>query len=277
MTMAAMKSVFEGKPVRSPLHPLLVHVPIALFPISLLLDLGSWMMPRPELGLVRAAFVCVIAGLGTGVLAAVFGMFDYTQIRDDHPAKKTATLHLILNVVALGLFAAGAGLRYGDLDTLRTAIAPVLVSVAGLGVLAYSGYLGGKMVYSDGIGPGRHRRRGRLPENTIVVRTQGAGPVAVADDSALKEGDTLRVELDGVVMAVARTKDGVFAFQEFCTHRYAPLSEGALRGCEIVCPWHNSRFDLRNGKVTQGPATVELRTFRAESRGGKIWVESTNP
>ena len=275
--MASLRSFFEGKPVRSPLHPLLVHVPIALFPISLLLDLASWMVPRPEMGLVRAAFVCVIAGLGTGVLASVFGLFDYTQIRDDHPAKKTATLHLILNVVALGLFAAGAGLRYGELDTLRTAIAPVAVSLAAMAVLSYSGYLGGKMVYSDGVGAGRHRRRGHLPENTIVVRTAGAGPVAVADDSALKEGDTLRVELDGVVMAVARTKDGVFAFQEFCTHRYAPLSEGALRGCEIVCPWHNSRFDLRSGKVAQGPATVELRTFRAVSREGKIWVELSAP
>ena len=277
MIMARMKNILEGKPVRSPLHPLLVHLPIALFPISLLFDVASWMTPRPELGLVRAAFVCVLGGLGSGLLAAVFGMFDYTQIRDDHPAKKTATLHLILNLVALGLFAAGAGLRYGDLDTLRTAIAPLLVSVAGLVVLAYSGYLGGKMVYSDGIGAGRHRRRGRLPETTIIVRTQGAGPVAVADDAALPEGGTLRVELDGVVMAVARTKDGIFAFQEFCTHRYAPLSEGALRGCEIVCPWHNSRFDLRSGKVTQGPAAVELRTFRAESRAGKIWVEITNP
>src|SRR3954469_3226277 len=114
--MAALKDVLEGKPLRAPLHPLLVHLPIALLPLGVILDVASWIVQRPELALVRCAFLCLVAGIGTGLLAALFGMVDYTDIRDDHPAKKTATLHLVLNVVALGLFAVSAGLRYSTLD-----------------------------------------------------------------------------------------------------------------------------------------------------------------
>lgn len=274
--MSNLKHVLEGKPLRSPLHPALVHLPIALFPISVLFDVASWMVARPELNLVRAAFTCVVAGLITGLLAAVVGMVDYTDIRDDHPAKKTATLHLILNVIALGLFAGGAGLRYGDLDAVRTGFAPLVVSLAGLGVLAYSGYLGGTLVYEDGIGVGRHRRWTKLPERTVAVgAAPGTDSVAVADDAALNEGETMRVELEGVVIAVARVKGEVFAFQEFCPHRFGPLSEGVFRGHDVVCPWHQSCFDVRTGKVTHGPAKVDLRVFRAESRDGKIWVAKT--
>jgi nitrite reductase/ring-hydroxylating ferredoxin subunit/uncharacterized membrane protein len=278
--MAGMKDILEGKPMRSPLHPALVHLPIALFPISVLLDVASWIFAERtgSNDLVRAAFGCVAAGLVSGLIAAVVGLVDYTDIRDDHPAKKTATLHMILNVIALGLFGAGLGLRYGQLDADRTATLPLLVSLAGLAVLSYSGYLGGHLVYADGIGVGRHRRRTPTPESTIVVPRSGkTESVPVADDAALAEGQTLRVEVGGVVMTVARVQGALHAFQEFCTHRYGPLSEGALRGCEIVCPWHNSRFDVRNGQVTAGPAKVPLKIFRVESRSGKIWVEVPPP
>ena len=269
--MPALKDLLEGKPVRCPLHPALVHLPIALFPLSILLDLGSWIVGRTDMPLVHAAFGCLLAGLGTALLAAIFGFVDFTDIRDDHPAKKTATAHLILNLVAVGLFAASAGLRFSALDAPRTPTAALIVSLIGLVVLLYSGYLGGALVYDDGIGVGRHRRKTRSPESTFVARAEG-GPVAIANADALAEGETLRVELNGVIATVARLDGQVYAFQEFCTHRYGPLSEGCFKGCDVVCPWHGSRFDVRTGKVTKGPAKVDLRTFRTEVRDGRIWI-----
>lgn len=273
--MAPLKDVLEGKPFRAPLHVALVHVPIALFPLSLIFDLVTWMSAAGDAGLVRAAFWCLVGGIVSGLVAGAVGMVDYTDIRDDHPAKKTATWHMVLNLIALGVFAAGAGLRYGNLDTGKTESVALVVSLVGLGLLGYSGYLGGHLVYSDGVGVGRHRRRNRTPEKTIVVKSgdkDADEAVAVADETALREGETLRVEVNGTVMAIARIEGRVYAFQEFCTHRYGPLSEGKLKGCEVQCPWHNSRFDVRTGKVTQGPAKVELKTWRAEVREGKVWV-----
>src|SRR5688572_11765067 len=123
--MSAKPDTSHEKPVRNVLHPALVHLPIALLPLSVLLDLASLVLERRELVLVRGAFFCILAGIGTGLFAALFGILDYVGIRNDHPAKKTATLHMILNVVALGLFAVSAGLRYGVLDADRTPTVPL--------------------------------------------------------------------------------------------------------------------------------------------------------
>lgn len=269
--MPALKDIIEGKPFRTPLHPALVHLPIALFPLSVALDLATRIISRPATTLVQAAFVCLLVGLATALLAAVFGIVDYIDIRDDHPAKKTATAHFILNLVAVGLFALSAGLRFSALDEPQTQGLPLLISLLGVGVLGYSGFLGGVLVYDDGIGVGRHRRRTKLPAATIVMQTNGQ-PVAVANETDLALGETLRVSIDGTIVTVARGEDGVHAFQEFCTHRYGPLSEGLIKGCEVTCPWHGSRFDVRTGKVTAGPAKLDLRTFQVECRDGKIWL-----
>lgn len=270
--MATTKQVATAKPVRSVLHPALVHLPIALLPVSVLLDVAGFVFSRPELQLVRSAFLCLLAGIGTGLLAAIVGVLDYVDMRDDHPAKKTATLHMILNVIALGLFAVSAGLRYGVLNADRTPPVPFVVSLVAFGLLGFSGYLGGKLVYDDGLAVGRHRRRGSIPQSTLAPRSSD-NRVAVADDDALAEGSTLRVQAHGTVLVIARVKGELYAFQEFCTHRYGPLSEGALAGCEIMCPWHRSRFDMRTGRPTAGPAKVDLRTFPVEAKDGKIWVE----
>jgi uncharacterized membrane protein/nitrite reductase/ring-hydroxylating ferredoxin subunit len=275
--MPSLKDILEGKPLRSPLHPALVHLPVALFPISLLLDAASWAFSSGELHLVRSAFITLTAGLVTAVFASIFGIVDYTEIRSDHPAKRTATLHMMLNLVAMGLFSLGAGLRYDNLDTASTALAPLALSAVALGILAYSGYLGGHLVYSDGVGVGRHRRDTPLPERTLHVQPGTSSSASVAGTSTLHEGETLRVEIDGIVLAVARTGGQLCAFQEFCTHRFGPLSEGKLEAGQVVCPWHGSRFDTRTGKVTQGPAKVDLRIARTEMRDGKIWLEPPSP
>jgi nitrite reductase/ring-hydroxylating ferredoxin subunit len=73
-------------------------------------------------------------------------------------------------------------------------------------------------------------------------------------------------------MTVARVGGEMVALQEFCTHRFGPLSEGCFRDGQVVCPWHGSAFDVRTGAVKRGPAKVDLRTFEAATRDGKIVV-----
>lgn len=89
---------------------------------------------------------------------------------------------------------------------------------------------------------------------------------------ALPDKATLRVEVASTVVTIARCDGQLFAVQEFCTHRFGPLSEGAIHDCQIECPWHRSCFDLRSGKVTHGPAKEDLRTFEVQEREGQIWV-----
>jgi len=273
-----MKTLLEGKPIHHPLHPLLVHFPIGLFFFSFVLDVASLIF-RGTPGLVAGAFYSIALGLMGALIAAIPGLADYSGIRHDHPARRTATWHMLLNLCAVALYAANLYLRRDQLTATSAPAIALALSFTGIVVLSISGYLGGTMVYDDGVSVGRHRRTTPTPKKTYrasatdAVASDGEMTfVPVADAEELKEGDTLRAEVDGTIIAVAKVAGELYAFQEFCTHRYGPLSEGALNGTEIECPWHRSCFDIRSGKVTQGPAKIELKTYRVKVVGGKISI-----
>ena len=45
-----------------------------------------------------------------------------------------------------------------------------------------------------------------------------------------------------------------FAVSRRCRHQLADLAEGSIDadGC-LVCPWHQSRYDVRTGEMVEGP------------------------
>ena len=269
-----LKDFLEGKPFRHPLHPMLVHFPIGLFILSLLLDLASFAF-RSTPNLVRDAFYAMLLGIIAALIAAVPGFVDYTDIRSDHPGKRTATAHLTLNLIVVGLYGINLGVRSSTLDAFKTPVGPLILSLVGIALLSVSGYLGGRLVYDDGIGVGRHKRRTSTPENTLHLTRSENGDevfVPVREAESLDDRETLRLEIDGQVLAIVKLDGNFYAFQEFCTHRFGPLSEGDLEGFNVRCPWHNSCFDVRTGKVTNGPAKVDLKTFKVETHDGKICV-----
>lgn len=269
-----LKAVLQGKPFGHPLHPALVHLPIGLFVFSVLLDVASYLVADGN-PLVRGAFYAILFGVVAALVAAVPGLVDWSEIRADHPARKTATTHMQLNLAMVAIFAIDLLLRFNQLAAPATPPLLFLLSLLGVAILAVSGYLGGMLVYDDGIAVGRHRRQTDTPRETIVAsgaKEGGDGFVAVADTGSLGDGETLRVEVHGTVMTIARVSGEWFAFQEFCTHRFGPLSEGRLVDGEIECPWHRSRFDMRSGKVTQGPAKLDLKTFDVAVRDGTVMV-----
>jgi uncharacterized membrane protein/nitrite reductase/ring-hydroxylating ferredoxin subunit len=267
-----LKEIVQGKPFGHPLHPALVHFPIGLFILSLSLDLVSLWNPSNEA--VRASFYAMALGIAGAVLAAVAGLVDWSDIRLDHPAKKTANIHMILNLTATALFGFNLFLRTSQLQLNTTPLIPLLLSVFGVGIVLVSGYLGGTMVYDNGVGVGRHRRYTRTPRKTIDVSMfeRQDGWVAVCNAEHLKDGETLRVDWNGTIIAIAKQGEDVYAFQEFCTHRYGPLSEGKLDKHQVECPWHRSCFDIRTGKVVEGPAKIDLKTYSTMTRSGKIFI-----
>jgi uncharacterized membrane protein/nitrite reductase/ring-hydroxylating ferredoxin subunit len=269
-----LKDFLEGKPQRHPLHPMLVHLPIGLFILSLLLDLASFVF-RSTPNLVRDSFYSMLLGIITALIAAVPGFVDYTDIRSDHPGKRTATTHLTLNLIVVGLYGINLGIRSSSLNEFQTPLGPLILSLIGIVLLSASGYLGGRLVYDEGISVGRHKRRTPIPTSTLYLATHENGEVAfvpIPEAERLGEKETLRVEIDGQVIAIAKIDNNVYAFQEFCTHRFGPLSEGCIEGFNVQCPWHNSCFDVRTGQVTNGPAKVNLKTFEVETRDGKICI-----
>ena len=272
-----MKNLLKGNPLRHPIHPMLVHFPIGFLVLSFLLDLVSLAFPQMP-SLVRGSFYAMFLGIITALLAAVPGFVDYSDIRRDHPGKVTATRHMILNLMVVAIYGINLWIRSSALSDPKISLPPLLLSIIGVGLLSVSGYLGGRLIYDEGIAVGRHKRHTPIPRDTLHLSATHpasdgeANFVPVPDAEQLSNGETLRVEIDKQVMTIARIDNQLYAFQEFCTHRFGPLSEGSFHGFNVQCPWHNSCFDIRTGKVTNGPAKVDLKTFKIEMRDGKVGV-----
>lgn len=72
------------------------------------------------------------------------------------------------------------------------------------------------------------------------------------------QGTMHALSVDGREIVVCRTKDGIHALDNICTHAFARLSEGRLRGTRLICPLHGASFDIRDGRVLGAPASKPL-------------------
>ena len=76
-------------------------------------------------------------------------------------------------------------------------------------------------------------------------------------------------------LAVVRIDDDVYVLEDRCSHEDYPLSCGEVdaRTREIECDRHGAMFDLATGDAVSLPATRPVRSFRADVRDGRVWVE----
>ena len=79
--------------------------------------------------------------------------------------------------------------------------------------------------------------------------------------------------LGGAAVLLCHTRDGVHAVENICTHAYARLDEGRLRGHRVICPLHGASFDVRTGAVLGAPATVPLKSYPVRVVDGRIEVQ----
>ena len=85
--------------------------------------------------------------------------------------------------------------------------------------------------------------------------------------------DVLPVKAGGRALAVCAVEGRYFVFEDRCTHEDVQLSNGFLEGCEIECPLHGSRFDLRNGKCLTPPASDDLRIYATKAESGELYAD----
>ena len=85
-------------------------------------------------------------------------------------------------------------------------------------------------------------------------------------------GAASRSIIDETPALLLRIGDDFYAIEDVCTHDGQPLTDGPLHGCEITCPRHGARFDIRTGKPLCMPATEPVRTFEVEVRDSKVFA-----
>ena len=88
---------------------------------------------------------------------------------------------------------------------------------------------------------------------------RAAAPLGVNQMKLVHAGDQRIV--------VARTETRYAAFDDRCTHKGGPLSDGALICGTVQCPWHGSQFDVHTGDVKCGPAEKKIGTYEIDDAG----------
>lgn len=143
-----LKQLLNGRFLGHPIHPMLVHFPTVLFPVSFLFDLaGIWTSGE---SFFAASFYCVGAGLGGGFMAALFGLIDYIKLTDREPLFRKASWHALLQFLVLMIFGIVFGLRYEGISA--PGLVELLVSGLGICLMLTGNYLGGDLVFRDGVG-----------------------------------------------------------------------------------------------------------------------------
>jgi nitrite reductase/ring-hydroxylating ferredoxin subunit/uncharacterized membrane protein len=255
---------FRGHPI----HPALVAFPTAYLAGAAAIDLYGAVTGRR--GWARTAGHLGTLGLATAGAAALPGMIDYIFAVPPHSsAKERATNHMLANTAAVALFAVA---RRGRRRFGHPRLWAVAAELAGTGLLTMAGWMGGTLVYRNQIGVD-HRYAGAGKYRTIAV-PDGDPRFERVDIGAveLDEGQMILVRAAGRRVVVARTSDGLTAFDDRCPHKGGPLSDGSLACGVVHCPWHGSQFDVRTGAAVAGPAESTIDVYQVRERGRNVLI-----
>jgi nitrite reductase/ring-hydroxylating ferredoxin subunit/uncharacterized membrane protein len=244
-----VKDALSGTWLGHALHPVLTDLPIGTWTSAVLLD---WLGGD---GSRDAADRLIGLGLAFALPASATGM---TEWADSEPAsdsvRRIGLVHAAANGGAAVLFGASlAARRRGSRGAGK------LLALAGAGVLAASGHLGGDLAFAKGVG---------VDQTAFEAAAEDWRPAL--RDAELPEGESRYAEIEGVGVMVARHGGAVYALSNRCVHRGGPLDEGELSGGCVTCPLHGSTFRLADGSVVRGPAAYPQPAWQVRVRDGVI-------
>jgi uncharacterized membrane protein len=135
-----------------PLHPALVHFPIACWSLATAADVASLWFGKPAWML---AGVLLVVGTLTALAAMATGFLELLKVDAEHPATRDLNRHMLLVMTAWCLYAASLLLRLQGMTLSQPDALDLGLSVAGFLTLGVAGWFGGKLVYSHGVGVSR--------------------------------------------------------------------------------------------------------------------------
>jgi 3-phenylpropionate/trans-cinnamate dioxygenase ferredoxin component len=94
----------------------------------------------------------------------------------------------------------------------------------------------------------------------------------VGKTADLAPGEMKFVAVDGERRVLANVDGSFFALKDVCGHRNAPLSRGKLDGHIIECPLHFARFDVRTGRLVDGPVSADVPAYEVWVDAGTVYV-----
>ena len=241
---------------------MLVGFPIAFIIGSIVFDLLAQLTENDAF--TDSARYLIIGGIASALLAAIPGIFEFIYtLPPKSSGKDRAAKHGIMNVLIVALF--------GIILWLRDDVSPLvllLLEFAGLVGLAFSGWMGGTLVYRNQIGVDvRYAEAGKWQETDLDGNQTeyDLGP-----EDQLKDNQMKLIRLGEERWVLGRTGGEYVVFEDRCPHKGGSLAGGALVCGQVQCPWHGSQFEITTGTLTAGPAKSGIKTYPVSVSAGRL-------
>jgi uncharacterized membrane protein len=137
--------------MRHPIHPALVHFPIACWVLALPCDIVAWMHWFPW---GRAAYLLILGGVLLALPAMLAGMLDLRRVKNNEPAQAIAYRHIMLIACAWLSYLFSLMLRF-EAPASSSGIG-VLATATGFVLLLIGAWHGAELVYHHGVGVHRN-------------------------------------------------------------------------------------------------------------------------
>ena len=246
-----IKDALSGTDLGHSLHPLLTDVVIGSFVSATLLDV----LGGDDDG--SAAERLIGVGIAAYPATAASGANDWADSEIADPTvRRVGLVHAGVNATAFALYTASLAARRSGATGRGK-----LLAMAGTGVLAAGGYLGGHMAYAQGVGPNQ------------TAFDPGPDEWSEVDASGLEDDQMKSVVAGETPVALIRHRGHMHALHDRCSHRGCSLAGmGELDGEVVECGCHGSRFRLRDGTVERGPAFAPQPVYEVRESDGKVEV-----
>ena len=146
-----LREIAQGRPIDRPIHPMLIHFPIAFYIGALGLDVLSRLGDFPAAPL--AATWLVVAGLVGFIGAAIAGLADRSGMPAGGKLRGTASRHALVQVAAAIVFAVNLAARWSDRHAAESDVLLLVLGLVGSLVMMVGADIGGRMVYKTGWRP----------------------------------------------------------------------------------------------------------------------------
>ena len=88
------------------------------------------------------------------------------------------------------------------------------------------------------------------------------------------EGAALKVETQGLTLAVFNVAGQYYVTDDLCTHGPGSLSEGYIEGDVVECNFHNGQFNIKTGEVVAPPCMVPMKIYKTVVENDRVIIEA---
>jgi nitrite reductase/ring-hydroxylating ferredoxin subunit/uncharacterized membrane protein len=248
-----LQNFLNGVWLGHPLHPMLTDVPVGAWTATVVLDAVASMTDTEALEV--AADITLVTGLVAALGAAASGITDWMDTYGEE--RTVGLLH--------GLTMLSTTLLYSQSLVSRltgSRKAGVSLSTIGYALLSAGAYLGGDEVYDLG-----------YPINHVAFDHAPSDFVPVMPEADVPAGQMVKASANNLPVLLARVNDSIYCLHDTCVHAGCSLSGGKLDGLVVTCPCHGSQYDIRDGSVLNGPATMPEPHYAVRVNNGMVEVK----